>query len=357
MASRTPSRTPSKYDQTSLEEQLRNVQRERDELIIEVRQLSRSQDPASSSVWAQIGATTRELRRAEDEIVSLRTAQDELQEELSRMTERNETLRLAVPLIEAKNEQNELLIIVLKEEMRKTNELACEARESKERLEEELDRAARKSHCMSQLLQEKENELVASEMRQRQIEQEHAVALAQAVAVEQSRVTSAVVATEEQQMEASFLRTRLAESEKTRRDLLNQVHELKGNVRVMVRVRPLLASDQDTECIKCLSNNSTIMLENNKGNQQTFTLDHVFDTRTRQEGVFAEVEDLIQSSMDGYKVCILSYGQTGIVTLILYTVYMYVLLYVCVNTFTHMILFVYVYTYSIIYYVYIPYFR
>ena len=42
-----------------------------------------------------------------------------------------------------------------------------------------------------------------------------------------------------------------------------------------------------------------------------YHFDHVFDSNTSQERVYGEVSDLIQSALDGYRVCIFSYGQTG----------------------------------------------
>ncbi len=39
--------------------------------------------------------------------------------------------------------------------------------------------------------------------------------------------------------------------------------------------------------------------------------DAVFGERSTQEDVFAECSDLVQSVLDGYNVCIFTYGQTG----------------------------------------------
>lgn len=43
----------------------------------------------------------------------------------------------------------------------------------------------------------------------------------------------------------------------------------------------------------------------------SFSFDRVFEASTSQEAIFDEVEGLVQSALDGYKVCIFAYGQTG----------------------------------------------
>merc|ERR1712141_131539 len=50
----------------------------------------------------------------------------------------------------------------------------------------------------------------------------------------------------------------------------------------------------------------------NKTDQHfNFDFDHVFGHKTTQDDVFDEVSQLVQSSIDGYNVCIFAYGQTG----------------------------------------------
>ena len=42
-----------------------------------------------------------------------------------------------------------------------------------------------------------------------------------------------------------------------------------------------------------------------------FNFDHIFSQKSTQEDIYNEVSDLIQSALDGYRICIFSYGQTG----------------------------------------------
>ena len=42
-----------------------------------------------------------------------------------------------------------------------------------------------------------------------------------------------------------------------------------------------------------------------------FSFDRVFGPTGTQENVYEEVSEFVQSSLDGYNVCLFSYGQTG----------------------------------------------
>lgn len=106
--------------------------------------------------------------------------------------------------------------------------------------------------------------------------------------------------------------------EQHRRRLHNQVQELRGNVRVYVRVRPgegehaaLSYPDSlgHTELQVRSASESATGAQINK--TYPFAFDRVFDPSATQADVFADVAELIQSVMDGYNTTIFAYGQTG----------------------------------------------
>ncbi|KAL6529619.1 hypothetical protein OROGR_015242 [Orobanche gracilis] len=129
---------------------------------------------------------------------------------------------------------------------------------------------------------------------------------------------------EEQKTTIHELQNRLAdaelkivEGEKLRKKLHNTILELKGNIRVFCRVRPLLCEDGVGNDAKVVSFPTAtealgrgIDLTQN-GQKLSFTFDKVFMPGASQEDVFVEISQLVQSALDGYKVCIFAYGQTG----------------------------------------------
>lgn len=112
------------------------------------------------------------------------------------------------------------------------------------------------------------------------------------------------------------LEHQVAEGELVRRKLHNTIQELRGNIRVHVRLRPFLRSDgheglaeSPQSSIRCDTFANTITT--NVDNPHTFAFDKIYGQSDSQEAVFDDVSDFIQSAMDGYNVCIFAYGQTG----------------------------------------------
>ena len=109
--------------------------------------------------------------------------------------------------------------------------------------------------------------------------------------------------------------------ETERRQLHNTIQELKGNIRVFCRIRPLLGAEvekhgQIEQVVVHDEKNMELIKpadspNGSKNERYTFDFDHVFDHKSNQDDVFEEVSQLVQSAIDGYNVCIFAYGQTG----------------------------------------------
>ncbi|KAJ8529025.1 hypothetical protein K7X08_035860 [Anisodus acutangulus] len=93
-----------------------------------------------------------------------------------------------------------------------------------------------------------------------------------------------------------------------RRQVLNELLDLKGNIRVFCRIRPIsIASQKSVEALG--SNEVLINLVDNKS--KIYSFDKVFHPCSSQGEVFTEIEPIIKSGLDGYNACIFAYGQTG----------------------------------------------
>jgi len=110
-----------------------------------------------------------------------------------------------------------------------------------------------------------------------------------------------------------------------RRKVLNALQEAKGSIRVLARVRPLLGHERALEgvidpstVIRASSSFELIVPEAEAINararfqeSKSFEFERVFSAESTQAEVFAEVQPLVQSALDGYHACIFAYGQTG----------------------------------------------
>mmetsp|Transcript_71066 Transcript_71066/g.160805 ORF Transcript_71066/g.160805 Transcript_71066/m.160805 type:complete len:1051 (+) Transcript_71066:1-3153(+) len=123
---------------------------------------------------------------------------------------------------------------------------------------------------------------------------------------------------------------KLSEWDIERRKMHNQIQELRGNIRVYVRVRPFLGGDyralgldpdKDKDKISLVSavdvkqDGATAEIrkveEGEVVEAHKYSFDKSFPCPTTQDEIFLEVSEFVQSALDGYNVCLFSYGQTG----------------------------------------------
>nr|XP_011465891.1 PREDICTED: kinesin-like protein KIFC3 isoform X2 [Fragaria vesca subsp. vesca]XP_011465892.1 PREDICTED: kinesin-like protein KIFC3 isoform X2 [Fragaria vesca subsp. vesca] len=95
-----------------------------------------------------------------------------------------------------------------------------------------------------------------------------------------------------------------------RREALNKIIDIKGSIRVFCRVRPFLVINKRRIREPISAGSETIVVKSS-GARKEFEFDKVFPQETSQEDVFAEVEPIIRSALDGHNVCVFAHGQTG----------------------------------------------
>ncbi|XP_057950155.1 kinesin-like protein KIN-14N [Malania oleifera] len=340
LAKEKEARVAAERLQASLSEELGKVQREQlnasqkisslNDMYKRLQEYNTSLQQYNSKLQSELATTNEALKRVEKEkaaavenLSTLRGRYNVLQDQLTssralqvEAVKQKETLANEVECIrgelqQVRDDRDGLLLHVdtLTEEMVKYKE--CTG----------------KSFAELDSLSAKTNELEAtclSQSEQIRTLQEKLVVAENKLRMSDLSALETRVDFEEQKKLNNDLQDRLAdaelkiiEGEKLRKKLHNTILELKGNIRVFCRVRPLLPDDSagaETKVISYPTSTEAFgrgidLLQN--GQKHSFTFDKVFMPDASQDEVFVEISQLVQSALDGYKVCIFAYGQTG----------------------------------------------
>eukprot|EP00775_Hariotina_reticulata_P012257 gene12257-12395_t len=118
-------------------------------------------------------------------------------------------------------------------------------------------------------------------------------------ALEEARAKSAEQASRLAHLESEFEALQEVMGEGEQRDIVG---------RLLGRISNLQAAAAAAEATRRTLHNQMVEL---RGNEHHFSFDKVFAPGTSQQQVFDSVSELVQSALDGYHVCLFSYGQTG----------------------------------------------
>merc|ERR1712228_750565 len=136
-------------------------------------------------------------------------------------------------------------------------------------------------------------------------------------------VDCAEIKQERDELKSNLLQLNVSyqKEKKQRKKLLEQLIDIKGNIRVFCRVRPkidrIVTSNQNRNdepelmAMKCLDDERIAINDHDNNNKKEFSFDQVYKPNSSQEAIFEDVKPLIQSAVDGYNCCIFAYGQTG----------------------------------------------
>jgi len=110
--------------------------------------------------------------------------------------------------------------------------------------------------------------------------------------------------------ETDHLREKLAAEGAMRLKLLNELQDIRGTVRVYCRPKPCVPGKGKAKSILKIPTHDILVL-NEDTSPMSFKYDRVFSPGASQYEVFSELEEPLISSLDGFNVTLLAFGQGG----------------------------------------------
>ena len=287
---------------------------------------------ATQGLWSKMTAASRELRRLEEECRDLKREKDEQAAAHAKVLEEVASLKAVI-------EKGKSTLLSLRKEAVESTDKIQELNTNHAQTSFELDEAKAREADLSASLAAQRIEIEDRDDRIRVLEMDLIEARNAIAEAERSRQESeqqqqqqlAMMDSESGMDEGALkelvesnnprvlsiiedLRKRLFESEQKRKKLNNTLQDLRGNVRVLVRCRPFLRGDGENResSVVCNRDGNTVSLSGVSGRAgQVFNFDTVLSPDSSQEHVYGQLSEIVQSAIDGYRVCVFSYGQTG----------------------------------------------
>eukprot|EP00604_Paraphysomonas_vestita_P000470 CAMPEP_0174825794 /NCGR_PEP_ID=MMETSP1107-20130205/43118_1 /TAXON_ID=36770 /ORGANISM="Paraphysomonas vestita, Strain GFlagA" /LENGTH=702 /DNA_ID=CAMNT_0016057769 /DNA_START=1510 /DNA_END=3618 /DNA_ORIENTATION=- len=342
-----------------LESENQTLLREKDRLEIEITSARQRHAESSASGGEALLETQKIINQLEEENASLKTELKQTQAALAREQDKLKSLEATLKNLEAGHEERILLEKQAAEERfkqqqeieEKHNKVLKEAedrlaegklkyqndineaksdynrlvRETEDRItiyKKERDSEIEKlnieiAETKSKFAQELSNAQSLVEMYQKKNQE----AKERAEAAEEAQ-RSMIQEIEDAKMVQKFnaqLHRDLAREQAARKKLHNEIEDMKGKIRVYVRVRPMSKSEASKGCNEavCKDGKMSVVVTGGKtaDARKVFDFDSVFSGAmtegNSQEDIFKDTKHLMTSVIDGYNVCIFAYGQTG----------------------------------------------
>jgi hypothetical protein len=110
----------------------------------------------------------------------------------------------------------------------------------------------------------------------------------------------------------------VARETERRKQLHNEMEDLKGKIRVYVRVRPMSTKEEARGCtaaVRAEGRQGVIVSDPKSKTDRNWDFDRVWagteEQGNNQVDIFKDTGYLVTSAVDGYNVCVFAYGQTG----------------------------------------------
>lgn len=255
---------------------------------------------------------TRQKQEFDKQMQDLKSAKEEVNSKLDKMSEEKAKLQTQV-------EEQRMSMAEMMRHLKELQQTIAKENDVKQKMEEQR----RKDQ------EEMTMKLMSMEEQKKKIE---AAQAAKDAELDKERKERAALAALNDEKERALVEERkvvkeqkemMRQEEIKRRQLHNLIQEIKGNIRVYIRVRPDLQGKNSYKLYEDIvgSDMKGIRIRGpveksatGAGNTQKkweFEFDRIFWDRSTQKEVFDEISGLVQSALDGYRVSIFAYGQTG----------------------------------------------